>query len=132
MAFYLILDRAQIHKKFRWFNPADVHFYSFANDGSLSLPGLNDLLHATDLNHQRELVQAVAKDVLNQWESVEVRHVDGGHIFKFGDTGRILYKSSAIPDTLDWIMLVIDSHEDVAKSWRANWSDSSGIPNWTQ
>lgn len=111
--FTLILDRARIHKKFEWLNTAEVRFYSFVSDGRLSLPELDQVLAATDLEAKRATIREMAKSVLNQWESVEVDHVEANHVFHFGDTGRILYRSEAIPQTLDWIMLVIENDQDV-------------------
>jgi hypothetical protein len=111
--FTLILDRARIHKKFEWLNTAEVKFYSFVADGLLSLPELDQVLTAADPQAKRATVREMAKRVLNQWESIEVRHVEANHVFKFGDTGRILYRSRVIPQTLDWVMLVIEVDKDV-------------------
>lgn len=40
-------------------------------------------------------------------------NVRRNHIFQFGDTGRILHRSSKIPESLDWIMMVIEDDTDV-------------------
>jgi hypothetical protein len=111
--FTLILDRARIHKKFEWLNTAEVKFYSFVTDGRLSLPDLDQVLTAADPQAKRVAVREMAKHVLDQWEGVEVRNVEAEHVFKFGDTGRILYRAQAIPQTLDWVMLVIEVDQDV-------------------
>lgn len=113
MSFYLIFDRAQIHKRYRWFNPAQVKFYSFVADGFLSLPELDQLLAATSPNEKRAAVRSMAANVLNQWEGVQVTDRESDHIFRFGDTGRILYRNPKIPESIDWIMLVIDNEQDV-------------------
>ena len=111
--FALILDRAQIHKKYEFLNTAEVKFYSFVADGMLSLPGLDQLKAASDAASKRDAVRAMAQGVLNQWESVEVDHVEANHIFHFGDTGHILFRSQYIPQSLDWIMLVIEEDQDI-------------------
>ncbi|MBI4133574.1 hypothetical protein HY478_03095 [Candidatus Uhrbacteria bacterium] len=111
--FTLILDRAQIHKKFEWLNSAQVRFYSFVADERLSLPELNALVEAASPEEKRATIRGAAKKILDGWESVEVRNVEANHIFRFGDTGRILYRSQAIPQYLDWIMLVIENDDDV-------------------
>jgi hypothetical protein len=113
MGFFLILDKAQIHKRHEFLNTAEVKFYSFVNDGLLSLPGLDRVLKASDPQAERATIREMAKHVLNQWESVEVQNVQAGHIFRFGDTGRILYRSQGIPETIDWIMLAIEVDQDV-------------------
>ena len=113
MGFYLILDKVQINKKHELLNTAEVNFWSFANDGMLSLPGLDVLL--SDKNHasQRDRIREMAKFVLYKWESVQVQNVKAGHIFDFGDTGKVLFKSQIIPDFFDWILLVIEDDTDV-------------------
>jgi hypothetical protein len=113
--FTLILDRARIHKKFEWLNPAEVQFYSFVADERLSLPELNQFTTAASPEEKRATIREAARSILNRWEGVEVRNVEAGHIFRFGDTGRILYRSQTIPQTLDWIMLVIENDDDVRK-----------------
>jgi len=113
MSFYLILDRAKIHKKHEFLNAAEVKFYSFVHDGQLSIPELDELSSISDPQEKRSSVREMAKLVLNKWEGVEVQNVMAGHIFQFGDTGRILYRAKDIPDALDWIMLVIENDKDV-------------------
>jgi hypothetical protein len=113
MAFYLIFDKAQIHKKHEFLNPAEVKFYSFVSDGLMSLAGLDGIVSANDTQSKRETIRELSKNVLSQWESLQVENVKAGHIFTFGRTGRILYQSQVIPPFLDWIMLVIESDGDV-------------------
>ncbi len=113
MSFYLLLYRARIYKKFETLNAAEAKFYSFVADGMLSLPELEELLAAADPADKRELVRRMGEQVLGRWESVQVDHVEAGHTFRFGDTGKILYRAPTIPQSLDWVMLVIESDQDV-------------------
>ncbi len=113
MSFFLILDRVQIHKKHELLNAAEVKFYSFIADGLLSVPELDAVLSASDPQSRRAEIREATKQILNRWESIEIHNVKAGHIFDFGDTGRILYRAPAIPETLDWIMLVIEIDKDV-------------------
>lgn len=115
MAFYLILDKAKIHKNRELLNSAEVKFYSFVSDMSFSLPGLDQLLTASDPEDKREAVRNMARNVLSQWEGIEVQHVKDGDTFEFGDTGRVLYRSEIIPESFDWIMLVIENDKDVRR-----------------
>ena len=112
MSFYLILDRAKIHRKFDVLG-AEIRFYSFVNAGQLSLPGLDALMGTEDVTELRDRVRRMGREVLARWESIRVDHVRAGHTFLFGDTGRVLYRSDAIPTSLDWIMLVIEDDRDV-------------------
>ncbi len=113
MSFFLILDKAQIHKKHELLHAAEVKFYSFTADGLLSLPELDAVLSASDPQTKRAEIREASKQILNSWESIEVHHVKADHIFNFGDTGRVLYRSPTIPETLDWIMLVIEVDKDI-------------------
>ena len=113
MSFYLILEKAQIHNKREfWFNSAEVKFLSFVSDGSLSLPELDDL-KSLDSKGVRTSVRGMAQNILNKWHGVEVQNVQSDHYFEFGDTGKILFKSGTIPNSLDWIMLVMEMDQDV-------------------
>ncbi len=114
MSFYLILEKAKIHKvrEVLW-NPAEIKFYSFVADSLISLPGLDQLLSASNPGDQRSTIREMARFILDQWTSVEITNIRDGHIFKFGDTGKILYRSDSIPDSLDWLMLTIEIDEDV-------------------
>jgi|LGVF01.2.fsa_nt_gb hypothetical protein len=113
MSFYLILDKVQINKKHELLNTAEVNFWSFVNDGMMSLPGLEILLSDNDPASQRDRVREMAKFVLNKWIGVQVQNVKAGHFFSFGDTGKILFKSEEIPDYFDWIFLAIEDDTDV-------------------
>lgn len=113
MSFYLILDKVQINKKHEIFNTAEVNFWSFVNDGMLSLPGLDILLSTQDPATQRSKIQEMAKFVLNKWISVQVQNVKTGHFFSFGGTGKILFQSDKIPEFLDWIFFAIEDDTDV-------------------
>jgi len=113
MSFYLILDKVQINKKHELLNTAEVNFWSFANDGMLSLPGLETLLSDTEPASQRDRVREMAKFVLNKWEGIQVQNVKAGHFFNFGDTGKVLFRSEKIPDYFDWIFLAIEDDTDV-------------------
>lgn len=113
MSFYLILDKVQINKKHELFNTAEVNFWSFVNDGMMSLPSLDILLSTEDPASQRTKVKEMAKFVLNKWIGVKVQNVKAGHFFNFGDTGKILFQSEKIPEFLDWIFLAIEDDTDV-------------------
>lgn len=112
MSFYLILDKAKIHRKFDVLS-AEIRFYSFVNAGQLSLPGLDALMGAEDAADLRKGVREMGQHVLARWESIRVDRIRAGHTFLFGDTGRVLYRSDAIPTSLDWTMLVIEDDQDV-------------------
>ncbi len=109
----LRLEKARIHKKYDPLNKAEVKFYTFAADQNLSLPELEILLGTKDPAEVRENIKAAAKAILNRWERVTVRNVPKNHIFTFGDTGRIVYDAPAIPDRLDWLMLVLEVDRDI-------------------
>lgn len=113
MSFYLILDRAQIHKKYEFLGKAEVKFYSFVADSQFSLPALDALLGTETPAEVRPMIVEAAKAILSRWESVEIQNVKAGHIFEFGDTGRILHRSNSIPESLDWIMMVAELDGDV-------------------
>ena len=113
MPFYLVLEQAQIHNKQEfWFFPAEVRFYSFVTNKALSLPDLDILISAQDPAKLRNQVRELAKDVLNQWEGIKVEGVDADHIFKFGDTGKVVYRSDDVPDRVDWILLAIEDDQE--------------------
>ena len=113
MSFYLILDKVQINKKYEIFNTAEVNFWSFVNDGMMSLPGLDILLSTENPESQRSTVKEMTKFILNQWIGVQVQNVKAGHFFNFGDTGKILFQSKKIPEFLDWIFLAIEDDTDL-------------------
>lgn len=110
--FVLILKKALIYSSREWFG-AEVRFHSFVNDGSLSLPELDDLQATHDQKQKRALVRNAAQNVMGHWDSVTIQHIGDRHTFKFGDTGRILLRADHIPETLDWVMLAIESDRDI-------------------
>ncbi len=113
MSFYLILDRAQIQKKYEFLGKAEAKFYSFVADSHFSMPVLDSLMDIKSVDEMRPKIADAAKAVLSKWEGVEVRNIRADHVFEFGDTGRKLHESDSIPDSLDWIMLVIELDRDV-------------------
>lgn len=113
MNFFLILDRAQIHKKHEFLNKAEVKFYSFVADGQFSMPELDQLLSTQNPEELRPMIKTAAQSIIGKWEGVEIQNVKAGHIFEFGDTGRILFRSQEIPDSIDWIMFVVEIDDDI-------------------
>ena len=94
MSFYLVFDKAQIHNNREFLNTAEVKFYSFIADNNLVLPELDQLLSLNNPQEMRDDIRIVAKLILNKWESVTIQNIEAGHIFKFGDTGKILYRDA--------------------------------------
>jgi len=111
----LRLEEVKIHKKFEPmpFDKAEVKFYSFVADESLSIPELDVLLTAADPDKVRAQIKDVSKAILDRWESVLVENVKKNHVFTFGDTGKVVYHSKTIPGRLDWLMLVVEIDRDI-------------------
>ncbi|ERN41565.1 hypothetical protein KR51_00017830 [Rubidibacter lacunae KORDI 51-2] len=111
----LRLEKVKIHKKFEPlpFDKAEVKFYSFVADESLSIPELDVLLASTDPSTVRAQIKDVSKAILDRWESVLIENVKKNHVFTFGDTGKVIYRSTTIPESLDWLMLVVEIDRDI-------------------
>ncbi len=113
--FALGLEKVTIYSNREWFNSAEVRFHSFVADQQISLPEAQGLLDSDSAAKRRKAVRALAARVLGHWQTIEVTNIPDRHTFTFGDTGRILFRSTEIPTSLDWFMLAIDDDSDIRK-----------------
>ncbi len=114
MSFFALgLEKVTIFNNREFFNSAEVRFHSFVADKQLSLPGAQGILDANTDEERREIVKSLAPQVMGLWETIEITDIPDRHTFVFGDTGRIVYRSSEIPFSLDWFMLAIDDDTDI-------------------
>ena len=113
--FALGLEKVTIYNNREWFNSAEVRFHSFVVDRQLSLLKAQDLLDARTASQRRKIVRTLAVNVLGLWQTVEVTDIPDRHTFTFGDTGRILYRSAEIPNSLDWFMVAIDDDSNIRR-----------------
>lgn len=111
--FALGIEKIKIHKIYEFIGKGEVRFHSFVSDRQLTLPGAQALLNATSASDRKDVVMELATDVISRWESITIDNVKEGHSFEFGDTGRILYRSDSIPQSLDWFMLAIEDDQKV-------------------
>lgn len=96
------------------FNKAEVKIYSFVMaDKQLNLPDAQKLLNSTSQEEKRKLTKQLAESVMGYWESITIEGIRDRHTIDFGDTGKIVYRSNKIPNSLDWFMLVIESDQDI-------------------
>jgi len=111
----LRLEQAKIYKIYEPmpFDKGEIKFYSFVADENLSIPALDALLTAADPDEVRAQIKDVSRGILDLWESVLIEKVKKNHVFTFGNTGKVLYRSEAIPERLDWLMLVVEIDRDI-------------------
>jgi hypothetical protein len=92
---------------------AEVQLSSFITTDWTHLPELGELLATDNSRRKQELTaQAVAR-VVDSRVLTTIQNVTDNHEMTFGDTGFVLYQSEQIPEQFDWILLAIESDQDV-------------------
>jgi len=92
---------------------AEVQLSSFVTTDSTELPELGELV-ATDNEHRkRKLAELAVARVINSRVLTTIENVTDNHEMTFGDTGYVLYQAERIPEQFDWILLAIESDQDV-------------------
>ena len=114
MAFFALgLEKVSLFSNRKIIGSAEVRFHSFVADEQLSLPGAEAIQTERDSAARREIVRELVPAVIGKWETIPIQNIPDRHTFTFGDSGRILYRSSIIPTSLDWMMLVIEDDRDI-------------------
>ncbi len=111
--FALSLEKVTIYNNREWLSSAEVRFHSFVADRQLSLPQAQGLMNSDTVEERREIVKSLAVSVLGLWETINIENIPDRHTFTFGDTGRIVFRSTEIPISLDWFLLAVESDKDI-------------------
>lgn len=92
---------------------AEVKLSSFITTDSTELPELGELVATDNDQRKRKLAELAVARVLNSRVLTTIENVTDNHEMTFGDTGFVLYQSERVPSQFDWILLAIESDQDV-------------------
>lgn len=92
----------------------EVKLLSFITTEDQPLPMLDDYFEETDVNVQRQLLAAAAKEVVSSKALMRIDNIPDGHTMTFGDTGYSLWTvPDAVPKSFNWQMVLIEVDQDV-------------------
>ncbi len=111
--FALGLEKVSLYSNSEVIGSAEVRFHSFVADSQLSLPGAEAIQTANTREERVQVVADLIPAVVGKWETIPIQNIPDRHTFSFGDTGRIIYRATEIPQSLDWMMLVIEDDRDI-------------------
>jgi hypothetical protein len=102
------------------FNRAEMRIYGYASGDAARgtrVLTIADLLELSGAEREQRLLEAVLADgrEFNQSCSLAVDGVKDNQSMLFGESGLVIYRSDAIPATLDVQIWVIESDEDIRR-----------------
>lgn len=98
-----------------WGRLAEVKLISFVVDAAQPLPSVDHLLRASTDQEQAARVHAATAEVLQSRRVISLSNVRDNYDVNFA-VPFDLYRSEAIPDYFDWMLLAIESERDV-RQW---------------
>ena len=99
----------------RIFGPdrAEVKLTSFITTDEAQLPDLDELLATSSPQRKKELFAAAVTHIVGSRVMTTIQNVRDNHEMTFGDTGYVLYQSDQIPNDFNWILLAVESDQDM-------------------
>jgi hypothetical protein len=92
---------------------AEVRIMSFVTTEFTDLPNMDDLIASTDPDEQKEILRQSVSTVISRRILSTVENVKDGQTMTFGDTGFSVFFSEKIPTNFDWLLVLIESDQDV-------------------
>ncbi len=92
---------------------AEVQLSSFVATDTTHLPELGELLATDNPRRKQALAELAVARVINSRILTTIENVTDNHEMTFGDTGYVLYQAERIPEQFDWILLAIESDQDL-------------------
>jgi len=111
--FYLRLNKLRIYSNGSLLGMSEVQLMSFVTLGEADFPMINDFFHCTDVIQKRELVSQAVSRVVSSRVMPEIQRVKDNQIIFFGDTGYNVFVTDAIPESVNWMLLVLKSNREM-------------------
>ncbi|MEO8498096.1 MAG: hypothetical protein ABI614_23770, partial [Planctomycetota bacterium] len=92
---------------------AEVQLSSFITTDSTELPELSELIATDNSQRKQKLAELAVARVINSRVLTTIENVTDNHEMTFGDTGFVLYQAERVPEQFDWILMAIESDQDV-------------------
>lgn len=86
---------------------------SFITTDEAQLPQLDELLPTSNPQRKKELFAAAVTYVVGSRRMTTIQNVTDNHEMTFGNTGYVLYQSDRIPNDFNWILLAVESDQDM-------------------
>ncbi len=90
---------------------AHIKIASFVSTDQTGLPDLDRFVETDKESERRLILEQAIDQTLRSQIFTTIPRVRDGHVLTFGDTGFAVHCSDAIPDQIDWMMLVIKSNQ---------------------
>ena len=84
-----------------------IQFISLLTTDEVALPNLDELLNTVDPAKRAALLKAAAAGVASSVIFTPIDGIKDKSEITFGDTGKILYQSKTIPESLNWELICV-------------------------
>lgn len=114
MFFDIKLNSIKINKN-RDIGGAEIKIFSLITTNNYNMGLFNKVIEEPIHENKIQLLKSAAQDILSFKEIIEVDHIKDKSNIQFGINGYSLYRSHEIPESIDMIISIMDSDEEIRR-----------------